>query len=184
MNYYIDIQMLPCSEFLSSYLMNEVFSRLHNALVHFGQSEVGVSFPYVEENLGDLLRLHGSQEALQRIMSNPWIGSMINYTKVSSIKLVPANTSYRTIRRVQSKSSPERLLRRSVKKGWLTEEEAILKLRDACEKNLSLPYINVKSQSTGQRFRLFVEHGPIIEKSNKGEFNAYGLSQNATVPWF
>jgi CRISPR-associated endonuclease Csy4 len=43
--------------------------------------------------------------------------------------------------------------------------------------------LNVGSQSTGHRFRLFAEHKP-APFPVVGTFNAYGLSSTATVPWF
>lgn len=184
MNHYVDIRVLPSPDFSVSILMNELFSRLHKALVAFGQGEVGVSFPNVNKTLGELLRLHGPQLSLQRLMATSWINGFIDYVTVSGISPIPANVSYRIVRRIQVKSSSERLMRRSVRKGWLTEEEAALKISNRCEKSLSLPYLRVKSQSTEQAFRLFIEHGPIVPNPVIGVFSAYGLSSNATIPWF
>ncbi len=184
MNYYIDIRVLPSSEFSDCILMNELFSRLHKVLVEFGNGEVGVSFPKVNKTLGDLLRLHGRQPVLQQLMATPWIGGLKDYIAVSGVNPIPENVSHRAVKRIQSKSSAERLIRRSVRKGWLTDEEAALKISDKSEKKLSLPYIRMKSHSTGQSFLLFVEHGPILSSPITGAFTAYGLSAHATIPWF
>ncbi|CRI67085.1 conserved hypothetical protein [Thiocapsa sp. KS1] len=49
---------------------------------------------------------------------------------------------------------------------------------------LSLPWIEVRSTSTGQHFRLFIDQkvrpGPPVP----GRFSPYGLSATATLPWF
>jgi CRISPR-associated endonuclease Csy4 len=39
------------------------------------------------------------------------------------------------------------------------------------------------SQSTGQPFRLFLDHRP-CDTASAGPFNTYGLSTTATIPWF
>ena len=93
-------------------------------------------------------------------------------------------TKYRTVQRVQVKSSRERLLRRSVKKGWITEEEARIKLADVTEKRSQLPFIRVNSLSSGQTFLLFIHQGPLTNSPVAGVFSAYGLSAEATIPWF
>lgn len=184
MDYYLDVLILPSAEFQEPVLMNEVFSRLHQALVSYGKGDIGISFPNFDKKLGNILRLHGSQTSLQQLMSIQWMIRMMDYIKISKIKKIPEVVNYRVVRRIQSKSNCERLFRRSVRKGWLTEEEASLKIKETGDKKLSLPFLQLKSGSTQQRFHLFVEHGPILETFVEGTFNSYGLSSHATVPWF
>jgi CRISPR-associated endonuclease Csy4 len=62
------------------------------------------------------------------------------------------------------------------------EAEASKRL-DCCQR-LNLPFILLRSQSTGQIFRLFIRHGPPQPESQPGNFNRYGLSNGPTVPWF
>lgn len=184
MDYYIDVQVLPHIEFSDSILMDELFSYLHKGLVQYGKGEIGISFPNVDKKLGSLLRLHGNQLALERLMNSCWHNRLKDEIKVSAITPIPGEVTYRIVKRVQVKSNPERLIRRSVKKGWLSAEEAALKISNKTEKKLSLPYLKLKSISTGQSFRLFVEHGPILNKPKPGSFSAYGFSSDATIPWF
>jgi len=185
-NYYINIQVLPSPEFSDTILMNELFNHLHKALVALGHGEIGVSFPDMNKTLGGLLRVHGYLSSLQRLMTKPWMGGLNDYIAVSEITIVPEGVSYRIVKRIQTKNSSERLIRRSVRKGWLTKEEATLKISDKGEKKLSLPYLRIKSHSTGKIFCLFVEHGPILSTpmSSTDTFTAYGLSPNKTIPWF
>jgi len=184
MNYYVDVFILANPELLDHILMCELLQRLHNALVDLGNGEIGVSFPRFNTNLGNHLRLHGNLHILQRLMSFDWIGTVQDHVKTTSIHPIPQKVEYRNIRRVQCKSSIERLMRRSVKKGWLTKEEADEKIENSKDCVLNLPYVKLRSHSTKQLFRLFIGHGPILSESVPGSFSTYGLSSQATVPWF
>lgn len=185
MDYYIDIQLRPSLEFEDPVLLNGIYFRLHKALGNVGQEKVGVSFPKFNKSLGSMLRLHSDKESLQRVMSTSWTTGIEDYMIVSEINMVPDIVSYRIVQRIQVKSSTERLLRRSVRKGWLTEEEAKLRLANCDDmKSTSLPYVRLRSLSSGQQFCLFIEHKPIVSTPSFGKFSAYGLSSTATVPWF
>jgi len=181
---YIEIKLLPDPEFTSSVLMNALFAKLHRALAEAGHGEVGVSFPQAQKTLGETVRLHGSQGALQRLMAIGWLKGLTDYTSVTAITAVPDNCRYRVVKRVQAKSSVERMYRRSVKKGWLTAEEAETRMNAGKEQQLKLPFVQLKSNSSGQAFRLFIQQGKLLDLPVEGGFSAYGLSDAATVPWF
>lgn len=185
MDYYIEIRVVPDPEFSDSVLLNALFAKLHRALVQTGHGGVGVSFPHVQpKSLGDAIRLHGNQDVLQRLMEVGWLKGLTDYTSASGIRTVPDTCRHRVVRRVQAKSSPERLYRRSVRKGWLTAEEATAKINAGKDHHLKLPYLQLKSSSTGQMFRLFIQHGEISNIPVAGTFSAYALSDGATIPWF
>jgi len=184
MKYYIDIRVLPDPEFSTSVLMNALFAKLHRALVMTGQGKIGVSFPQAQKTLGDSIRLHGSQGALQRIMETNWLRGLSDYTHVSSITTVPDNCRYRVVDRVHAKSSVERMYRRSVKNGRLTAEEAEIRMSAGKEQHLKLPFVQLKSQSTEQAFRLFIQQGKLLDTPVEARFSAYGLSGVGTIPWF
>lgn len=185
MKHYLDIKVLPDPEFNANTLMNALFAKFHRALVEIGHGEVGASFPQAQPKaLGGTLRLHGSQVALERLMAIGWLKGLTDYTQVTAIKAVPDNCKHRNIRRVQTKSSLERMYRRSVNKGWLTAEAAEEKISTGKEQQLKLPYIQLKSRSTGQSFCLFIQQGKIVDLPVAGKFSAYALSDAATIPWF
>jgi len=184
MGHYIEICLLPDTEFSPSLLMNALFAKFHRALVEAGHGEIGVSFPHVQKTLGDTVRLHGSQGALQRLMAIAWLKGLTDYTHVTAITAVPDNCKHRVVKRVQAKSSVERMYRRSVKKGWLSAEEAEARINAGKEQQLKLPFVQLKSHSSGQAFRLFIQQGKLLDAPVKGGFSAYGLSDLATVPWF
>jgi CRISPR-associated endonuclease Csy4 len=184
MDHYLDIRLLPDPEFTATVLLEALFAKLHRALGSAGQGEIGVSFPSAGKTLGDKLRLHGPLAALTAFESLSWRKGLRDYTECSEIQPVPANVKYRTVRRVQFKSNAERLRRRSVSKGWITEEEARMRIPDLVEKRTTLPFIRLKSLSSEQTFLLFIEQGKICDNATEGIFSAYGLSATATIPWF
>ncbi|MBI4742770.1 MAG: type I-F CRISPR-associated endoribonuclease Cas6/Csy4 [Betaproteobacteria bacterium] len=187
MDAYIDIRLLPDPEFPPNLLMNALFGKLHRGLVGFGEEGIGVSFPEVREksrSLGRHLRLHGPSATLERFMQTGWLKGMGDHLTASAPAAVPAQTHYRSVRRVQAKSNPERERRRLIARKGVSEEEARAAIPDACAEHLDLPCVVLNSHSTGQQFRLFIEHLPVQNQPRLGAFSAYGLSTSTTVPWF
>ena len=184
MDHYIEIRLRPDPEFKEAMLMSALFAKLHRTLAKAGNGEVGVSFPYAEKLLGDTLRIHGAQPALQRIMDLDWLRGMKDHITVSPMLSVPQNCKHRIVRRRQAKSSLERLYRRSVKNGKMTKDEVERKLAEGIEQRSRCPFVQLVSSSSGQRFRLFIEQGKLLDSSSEGTFSAYGLSGEASVPWF
>lgn len=188
MNHYLDITLLLDPEFPTHQLMDALFAKLHRALATAGGAQVGVSFPHVGgqgAGLGTVLRLHGSASRLGELMAANWLTGMRDHTTVSPVQAVPLTcASFRVVSRVQAKSSPERERRRLMRRKGLTPEQAIAKIPDHCAQVLRLPYVQLRSQSTGEQFLLFIRHGPVQTAPAPGPFSAYGLSPTATIPWF
>ncbi|MTH48174.1 type I-F CRISPR-associated endoribonuclease Cas6/Csy4 [Intestinirhabdus alba] len=184
MDHYLEIRVVADPEFSAEMLMAALFAKLHRALATRGKGDIGVSFPQMAKTPGAILRLHGSQTALQALEALSWRKGLNDYCQCSGVALVPQIIGWRTVSRVQVKSCPQRLIRRSVNKGWLTQEQARQRLLTIKERRTGLPYINVKSLSSGQQFRLFILHGQLRTEPVSGLFNFYGLSTTATIPWF
>lgn len=184
MDHFLDLEILPDPEFSQSLLLNTLFAKLHRALVDRSHNDIGISFPNAQKQLGNVLRLHGSRAGLTQFLDGGWQHSMRDHVAVSEVGLVPANCKYQKIRRVQVKSNVGRLLRRSVAKGWITEQEAIERLNRSQPQQTKLPYLEVKSHSTRQAFKLFIKLGEPMDTAIAGEFNTYGLSRTATLPIF
>jgi len=184
MKYYQDIIILSDPEIADEVLMAALFAQLHLKLNKAGEGRIGVSFPAVGLTPGNRLRLHGTEEDLTTLAATHWYDSLKEYIFCKSIRPVPEGCRYRTVRRVQYKSSAERLRRRSVRKGWLTAEEAQEKISESNEKRGKLPFLPMKSRSNGHSWLLFLQHGPLKEKPTEGTFSSYGLSAETTVPWF
>jgi len=184
MDHYLDINIVPKKDFTDTVIMNELFNKFHLNMVYFRLDRVGVSFPNRKKNLGNCLRLHGSKGDLEKFMSKSWVGSVTDHITISRILEVPSKTDYCIVRRVQPKSSRSRLLRRSVRKGWISAEEAQKKLEFQKDEITDLPYLRLESHSSGEKFCLFIEHSPEQNSPSFGEFSLYGLSSTATVPVF
>ncbi len=190
MDNYLNITLLPDPEFTTTVLMSALFSKLHRGLVTVATGRIGISFPAVDKascGLGERLRLHGSSEALSQLMALPWLSGMSDHVRLGSIRTVPDGVQHRVVRRVQAKSNPERLRRRMMRRKGVSAQEALAAIPGNAAERLDLPYVTLSSHSTGQRLRLFIEHGPLLDTPIAGPFSSYGLSHRApaaTVPWF
>lgn len=183
MDFYIEILLLPDAEFTSSFLMNSLYSKLHKALYDLSSDSIGVSFPKYNISLGNVLRIHGSSDDLGKLMNLNWIGAMTDYCNISHTTKAPSNSKYRIFSRQQSTMSQAKL-RRLIKRGTLdtdTVDNYVLKMK---EQVIQTPYLELKSASTGQRYRRFIKIGEITNEFVKGSFDHFGLSKTATVPWF
>lgn len=189
LSHYLDLQLRPDPETAPTQLLAALYTRLHRALATQGSADIAVSFPdYSDQRhtLGECLRLFGSEAALQPWATGVWLGSLRDH--VSSMAAaplpVPAHAAHRTLRRVQVKSSPERLRRRLMKRHQLSESQARERIPDSVGRVTDLPYVPMASTSTAQQFKLFLALGAAQPQPQAGDFNTYGLSATATVPWF
>lgn len=186
--HYLDIHLRPDPEFPASQLLVALYAKLHRALVHLQSSHLAICFPGYSDRplgLGQTLRVLGSAEGLTQLMAAPWLSGMTDHVRIDpGITPVPAEAEHRHLIRVQAKSSPERLRRRQMKRHGLTAEQARERIPDAAAETLRLPFLPVRSASTGQSFLLFLRLGPPQSLPDSGDFNAYGLSTRATIPWF
>lgn len=185
LTHYLDIHVQPDPEFPASQLLPALYAKLHRALVELRSDDLAVCFPgYCNKGLGQALRILGTADRLRQLMALPWLSGMRDHIQVSYPVAVPANANHRQLSRVQPKSSPERLRRRQMKRHGLTAEQARERIPDSAAESLRLPFLPVRSASTSQSFMLFLRLGPVCPDPVAGRFNAYGLSTNATVPWF
>lgn len=187
MCHYIDIHLRPDPEFVQHQLMAALFAKLHRLLAQMQSQRIAVSFPGYRESpatLGATLRLIGPASELTQLMERNWLQGMRDHTDVQPMETVPLEAAHRTLRRVQAKSNPERLRRRQMRRHNLTAEQALERVPDHCAENLKLPFLTITSASTGQRFRLFLRVGAPCSTAHAGDFNSYGLSSTATIPWF
>lgn len=119
MDHHIDIRLLTDPEFGPDQLLSVLYARLHRALVQSRSDGVAVSFPCYDLSaceLGNCLRLVSSLDGLAPFVHVGWLGGLRGQVEVGPALPVPASAEPRTLRRVQAKSSPERLLRRQLKR--------------------------------------------------------------------
>ncbi|PIQ37967.1 MAG: type I-F CRISPR-associated endoribonuclease Cas6/Csy4 [Lysobacterales bacterium CG17_big_fil_post_rev_8_21_14_2_50_64_11] len=188
MDHYIDLHLLPDPEFPTHQLLSALCAKLHRALVQTGRDNIGISFPGHDEavpSLGTHLRLHGSEAALSTLIAIPWLGGLTGLLRQSAIQAVPQQAQHRQVKRVQAKSSPERLRRRAMRRHGIDAATARARIPDTAAESLNLPFVQLASRSTGQPcFHLYIRHGPVRATPTSGTFSAYGLSKDATIPWF
>jgi len=187
MDHYVDLRLLPDPEFSPPLLMNALFARLHRGLVEHRGQDIGVSFPDARDDrpwLGQRLRLHGGEASLRRLLELGWHERLRDHVALGGLDRAPAGARYRVVRRVQAKSSPERLRRRLMARHGVTADEAAARIPDEAARTLTLPFVSLTSQTTGQPFRLFIQQRPVQDTPVVGSFSLYGLSTTATVPWF
>jgi len=186
-DHYLELKLLPDPEFPAPQLMNALFAKLHRGLHDLRRNDVGVSFPDVEQARHGLRappRLHGSAEALARLMALNWLTGMRDHLDIGEVAPVPPQAKHRCVSRVQVDSNPERLRRRLMKRHGLDAEAAQARIPDNAAQRCALPFVSLRSNGSGEHFRLFIRHGPLLDTAQPGPFGAYGLSTTTTVRWF
>lgn len=184
-----------------------------------GNVPIGVAFPAYRgkitlENktekkpkLGYKLRLFAENEdQLQQLNMKEAIADLSDYIHLTGIRTIPSNNieTYANYYRIQPKSSDDRIARRKAKyqdkltntqkreKPTEHQQSPNAKWLDATRQQCYAPFIHLKSQSNGQRFRLFIGYQEQPQPINQG-FNSYGLSSrdnndekkiSSTVPIF
>lgn len=182
--HYIDITLLPDPEFSPVHLLSALVSKLHRAFVQGCTTDIGVSYPrHAAKTLGSVLRLHGTSEALAKIMDQNWLTGMRDHTHVSEIRPVPSDVQHCIVQRRQFKTNAERLRRRRMQRKEETAEQAYAAIPDSVERCPNVPFVHLRSSSTGESFCMFIEHVNVPAPVG-GTFNSYGLGSRATIPWF
>ncbi|MGP9686911.1 type I-F CRISPR-associated endoribonuclease Cas6/Csy4 [Halomonas sp. AOP25-F1-15] len=189
MDHYIDIRLRPDPDFAPAMLMGALYNKLHRALFDLQAVDVGVSFPGHKHGvrartLGDHLRLHSTQARLQQLMSADWLTGMRDHSQVSEVIAAPAGAQHINVARKQFNTGSESRAKRYAKRHDISADEARKIYAKLAERRIEFPFVQINSRSTQQRFSLFIEHSKPAMSATKGEFSHYGLSPNATVPWF
>ena len=183
MDHYINIQLKPDAEMRENVLLNKVYTKLHKALFDTKASDVAVSFPKYHVKLGDVVRIHSGKSQLEKLQNINWLGGLSGYCDISSISEIPESSSYRTISRIQTTMSAAKL-RRLIKRGSISEADAKRYKAKIFTQSLDNPYLELESSSNGHKHRRFIEFGDIVSSPVKGQFDQFGLSKTATIPWF
>lgn len=185
--HYVDLTVVPDAETGVAPLMGALYDCLHRVLARQRIDSIGVSFPQysvIPRNLGDTLRLHGGETTLRDFIAGDWLRGVRDHLCTPGIAAAPADAPHRVVARRQFKSNVERLRRRRMKRKGETAEQAARAIPDSAAETPNLPYVHLRSLSTGQPFCLFIALGPLQPAPIPGRFNAYGLGEGSTIPWF
>lgn len=191
MKYFLDIKLIPNDETPLNFLMSTFYSQLHRELVNLEYSKIGISFPKysnqegVTPSLGGRVRFHSDyQELLITLKSAAFLKRFRELLQMGEVSLAPAGSKWISVRRVQPRSSSERLKRRFKKRfPEMKKEEIESRFSHFSEQRTDLPFLRVNSGSTKQQFLFFIKQEE-VGASSQGEFNAYGFSSSATLPYF
>jgi CRISPR-associated endonuclease Csy4 len=183
MNHYIDIVLKPDAEMRENVLMNKVYTKLHKTLCDSNSNDLGISFPRWKVLLGRVLRLHGTKERLEALQKTNWLGGLSGYCDVAEILSVPENIQHRVVSRIQTTMSPAKLAR-LIKRGSITEAEVKAYKAKMFTKGLDNPYLELESTSNGLKYRRYICFSELANQAVAGEFDGFGLSKVATIPWF
>jgi CRISPR-associated endonuclease Csy4 len=183
MDNYIDIQIQPDAEMRENVLMNTVYSKLHKALFTLQSTSIGVSFPEYKILFGKVLRIHGDQSYLNDLQGLDWLGGIKGYCNITDILLVPETAQYRTVSRKQANMTEAKLRRLIVRKS-ITQDEAKGYKAKKFSQSLDNAYFELVSYSNGEKHRRYIQFGDVKNTPTAGAFDTFGLSKQATVPWF
>lgn len=187
LTHYIEISIRPDPEFTEQMLMSALLSKFHRARVELKTLSLGLGFPEYQRlprSLGSKVRIHGDQTALDQLMALNWLRGMRDHLLLRDISPVPENAEHCVFTRKQFKTSAERIRRRRMRRKGEEYDQVRENVPDSMEQKPDLPFATLRSLSTGQAFPLFINQGVVCAEAKQGSFNSYGLSAEATVPWF
>ena len=186
MDHYLDVSFDASVDFPLVHQMTSFYQGLHLYLVNT-RAQLGVTFPEMQlrgrSPLGSLIRLHGTRDALTVFIGNPSLSRIRSPFRLSEIEKTPLLSQPRTFWRHQPKSIVQ-MRKRAIKRHGLTEAQAIERYPSDMHEQSSQPYLELRSLSTHQTFKLFFVKGNPKSETVTGDFNTYGLSPTATLPWF
>lgn len=183
MDYFIEIKLQKNQEIRPNLLLNHVYTNLHKRLYDVQTKSIGVSFPDYRITLGNRIRIHGNNEDLTLFQSVDWLGDLKKLCQIGDMERIPQDVQYRTISRVQSTMSQAKL-RRLIKRGTIDEADVKKYKIEMLKKGLDNPYVELVSASNGKLHRRYFQFGDLQSEGVSGEFDSFGLSKQATVPWF
>jgi len=194
LNYYQELSLLPQEEIPIHFLWSKIFQQIHLGLVEIQEDQghvlVGISFPdyFTDEKysvLGGKLRMFAQDEAtLIQFNAGKWLSRLSDYVHCTSVRPVPEKLmGYAIFQREQPKTNRERLARRYAKRHNVDYETALVLYSEMVHKNITTPFIRLKSLSGNQEFCLWIKKTRVAEPLGT-TFSSYGLSAVSTVPDF
>lgn len=183
MNHYIDIKINPDAEMRENVLLNKVYTKFHKRLYDLTSTDIGVSFPEYNIRLGKTLRIHGTIQCLQVLQSENWLGGLAGYCSITEILQIPDQVNYRIVSRIQTNMSPAKL-RRLIKRDSIKPEEIKRYKARMFQKGINNPFLELESKSNKHNHRRYILFGNLQNEPVTGDFDLFGLSKTATIPWF
>lgn len=197
MKFYVDVTLLPSADLSPYFLWSKIYRQVHLALVGMkldgGCVPIGVAFPEYDDkkkNLGVKLRLLATEEKLLiKLNVCKWLSRFSDYVHITGIRAVPERVKkYVVYKRKQPEISFSKFRRAVLRKAkresiTLTDAEKSLEpmLHRSNQTVVSEPYIQLISDSSGEKFCLFITK-QAADGASEYLFNTYGFG--AAVPEF
>lgn len=135
--------------------------------------------------IGNRVRLFArSEQELEAIEWSKTMIGLVDYVHRTRPRTTPAIASrFAAFARYQPKASPERLIRRAMKRHAIDVAEARQRYAGYSMDRCKLPWVDMRSESSRNRFRLFIERIEMPASADWG-FSTYGLSRTVGLPIF
>lgn len=192
--YYQEITILPSVEVSAYAIWSKIFSQVHIKLAEAQNNEargkIGVAFPKYENNaesisLGDKLRIFAENvDELDGLKLADALQRYKDYVSIKEPRVIPRKTAYRyaVYSRYRFESSRSQKARRYAERHNIYYDEAE-NLFPKDVRGKQPPYIQLKSSTNGNNFRLYITK-ELKDEECKNGFSAYGLDNFSTVPEF
>lgn len=191
MKNYIEIELKPAFNMPYHVLLSRVVQQLHLGFVN--NPNIAISFPQYnskKHSLGNVIRLFGTVETLQNLNVMTVLNNLLETVIITDILDVPTVKKYATFSRHRYNyghtfAGLERAARRKSKRSGMPYQEALEYLTSFnIAEEQELPFVSIKSISTGGIFRLYIKCTECSAEKVVEDFNSYGLSNVNTVPVF
>lgn len=194
MEWYQEITIRSTTELSAAHIWSKIYQQLHMRFIEFnhvdGQWKFGVSFPGYQDSqekktLGNSMRVFAPTDSdLEDLNLTKLLRLYDDYVDITDIRDLRGThiRRYASYWRYRFESSRENKARRYAKRHGVSVDEA-MELFPERILGEQPPYIQMRSLSTGQRFRLYIKKTPKEEEADEG-FGAYGLSEKSALPEF
>lgn len=191
MTHYQEITLIPDPDISPYFIWQKLYTQLHIALADIknkhGIDSIGVSFPdyhYDDKKeksskLGHKLRVFApSQADLEKLDLKNWLSRLTDYVHIKSVAEVGNKaTGYAVVKRYRFKPA-ETQAQTLAKKLGISYEDAMVTVKKR-KPELKVPFINMKSETTGVPYRLSILQ-KLVDSPLEGTFNTYGLNTMTT----
>lgn len=205
-SYYFDITISP--EERNKKVISKVYQKLHQVISkqvskikadpafinNPASPHFAIAFPHYNEtkrHLGRKIRVFSNdQKALKALNFYNSLGSLAEKVKVYSVNHVPDGvTEYANYFRVRVKNNKERLARRKAKRENSSFSEAVKALGDFEPRRTKSPYLEIKSSSNKQYFRMpigcrYLSAAEALSYLENKAMSSYGFGVDVFLPVF
>lgn len=196
MQFYQELTLLPSYDISDNVLWAHVYRQLHIGLASvFNETGMtfGISFPGYciagkngkeKSTLGNKLRIFAEDEkSLEKLDLFKRLAKYEDYIHITKVRILPRIKGYAVYSRVHSVKTVAQKARRYAARHDMDVAEAG-KLFPKQSQFCACPYIQAKSLSNGNDFRLFIKKTIVSDDSPEHSFSVYGLSETSAVPEF